>query len=107
MMWIARFIAAGSVVTAAGLIAARVGAGLGGLVLAFPFVIGTGLVFASMQSAEHFRAVTTGVLWGILPLAVFAATVALAAQRSSALAALALGVIAWLCVAMFIQRFLP
>jgi uncharacterized membrane protein (GlpM family) len=99
MYWVARFLAAGAAVTIAGAVANRFGAHVGGMLLAFPFVISTGLVFAMRDGREHFAEVTYGVLWGLGPLALFSIAALVGVRFWSAQAALAFGVCVWLIVA--------
>jgi uncharacterized membrane protein (GlpM family) len=73
------------------------------MVLAFPFVIGTGLVFAAAAGETDFRETTQGVLWGLLPLLVFALVVIFAARHAVPLVALALGSVAWIISAAFLH----
>lgn len=84
--------------TLASLVAKNVSSTLGGMLLAFPFLISTGLLFAVPSGATHFRGVAFGVLLGILPLLAFALTVVVAASRVSPLAALALGIASWVAL---------
>jgi hypothetical protein len=101
--WVVRFLAAGSAVTLAGVAASRFGAHVGGMLLTFPFIISTGLMFSIGAGRDHFAEVTSGVLWGLLPLALFAAAVLLCVRIWPAQAALAVGVGVWLLAAGVLQ----
>ena len=99
MFWIARFLAAGVAVTVAGLLSRRFGPSLGGMVLAFPFVIGVGLIFASMDGKASFRETATGMMWGLLPLLCFGFVVLAVSRQHTAEASLLCGVLVWLATA--------
>ena len=99
MFWVARFCAAGSAVTLAALLARRFGENLGGMILAVPFVIGTGLLFAMADGKVAFRDTATGVLWGLLPLLSFSLAVLVVSRQHSTVTALLCGLLVWLAVA--------
>lgn len=99
MLWFARFLAAGSTVTIAALLSRRLGPATGGMVLAFPFVIGTGLLFALVEGREQFRSTALGVLWGLLPLLCFSLVVLAVSRSHAGITALSWGAFAWVSVA--------
>lgn len=103
MQWIARFLAAGTAVTLSGLVASRVSAHVGGMILAFPFVIGTGLIFAMRAGDAQFSRVASGVLWGLVPLALFTVAVIGVVRVAPAPLALAVGAVVWVCTAGVLQ----
>ena len=103
MVWVLRFVAAGTAVTLSGMLSKSLGPRAAGMVLAFPFVIGTGLAFSIGSGREQFRSLTLGVLLGLGPLLLFALTVLLVARRLPSPAALVLGVGVWLVAAGAVQ----
>jgi hypothetical protein len=102
MLWVARFLAAGSAVTIASMLSRRFGGSVGGMVLAFPFVIGTGLLFALLEGGEVFRETASGALRGLLPLCCFTLVVVVL-SRSHPVTALVAGFLSWLVVAAVLQ----
>lgn len=103
MFWILRFCAAGTAVTLSSLISRRLGPTAGGMVLAFPFVIGTGMVLTVGEGRGHLRELATGVLLGLGPLLLFVLTVVLLAPRLHPVMALVAGVGGWLVSAGVVQ----
>lgn len=104
MPWYVKFLVAGAAVTVAGLVAKRVGPAAAGMVLAFPFIIGSGLIFAAGDSAASMRQTALGALWGLVPLTAFLLTVVVASSHWPPTASLATGVAAWVVVAVVVYR---
>jgi uncharacterized membrane protein (GlpM family) len=103
MLWVARFVVAGTAVTLSALLSKRFGGAAGGMVLAFPFVIGTGLLFTILEGGDEFRATASGVLWGLLPLLCFALVVLAVSRTHSGTVALTAGILTWIAAAAAIH----
>ena len=72
----------------------------GGMALSFPFVIGSGLLFALSDSGEEFmRETAVGALRGLIPLALFLLVVVLTTRWVPPVVCLLAGVLAWLVCA--------
>jgi uncharacterized membrane protein (GlpM family) len=99
MPWYLRFLIAGTVVCLASWIAKRASPTLAGMILAFPFLIGTALVFTISDGEKGFRAMAGGVLWGIVPLAFFCVSTVLIVKVLPPWAALSIGALVWIAVA--------
>jgi len=99
MPWYAKFIIAGIAVTIAGFAAKQFNATLGGMILAFPFVIGTGLIFARTDSMTAYVSTAQGALMGLVPLTVFLLCVVFLGDKIPTIASLAAGVVSWVVVA--------
>lgn len=102
LILIARFLAAGTAVLIAGIIAKKLGPFPAGLILAFPFVIGTGLIFAAIENDNSMRTVALGSLLGLIPLAAFLTTILTTPQTWTTWTTLTLATLAWLTTAALI-----
>jgi len=100
LFWLARLLLPGVAVVLATWVGQRLGATAGGILLAFPFVIGSGLVFAMARGSVTFQTTALGALRGLIPLALFLVTVAAASRWLPLPACLALGGVVWLGTAL-------
>ena len=103
MPWYLKFIAVGVAVTVAGVVAKRLGPFVGGMVLAFPFAIGSGLIFSAVEEGGDFRRTAVGALWGLVPLLVFLVVVVALAPRTNPANTLLVAVAAWVAVAVAVN----
>jgi uncharacterized membrane protein (GlpM family) len=100
---IVRFFAAGLAVSLSGLLAKRFGPAVGGMLLSFPFVIGSGLFLVAATEQGDFRETALGALWGLIPLGLCLIVTVVMSRFVSAYVALGLGVAVWVTVALLSQ----
>lgn len=108
MLHVVRFLVAGFSVTLASLVATRFSGVIGGMLLAFPFLITTGLLFSLTSSntsnaSSTFSQMASGVLYGMIPLSVYAVVLVLSSTRLAPLLAISLGILAWATTALVVQ----
>ena len=90
----------GLAVVLATFVGQRFGTIAGGMLLAFPFVIGSGLVFAMAEGQEKFTLTAWSALLGLIPLGCSLACVALVSKAAPLPAALVSGAAVWALVAL-------
>jgi uncharacterized membrane protein (GlpM family) len=83
-------------------IAKRVSPTLAGMLLAFPFLIGTTLLFSLGAPERNFRLIVTGVLWGLIPLAGFCASILIGSRFFPVWASVGVGLATWVVLALTI-----
>jgi uncharacterized membrane protein (GlpM family) len=102
-----RFIAGSVTSVVAGLLTLAFGARVGGIMLAFPAILGASLTLIEQKEDEvEAREDARGAIVGGCALAIFAAVVALTVEHVSGVIALLIGTAAWLVAAMALYALL-